>query len=125
IVAKNSIQTVADLKGKTVAFQPGLPNHFLLLQVLQDAGLTYKDIKPVDMDADKAGAAFVAGALDAAVTWEPWLTKASQSGHGHILINTRQKPGVIVDALAFRDDVLSERKQAVAALVQAWFDALQ
>jgi NitT/TauT family transport system substrate-binding protein len=77
------------------------------------------------MDADKAGAAFVAGALDAAVTWEPWLTKASESGHGHILITTRQKPGVIVDALAFRDTVLSQKKQAVAALVQAWFDALQ
>lgn len=125
IVAKNSIHTVNDLKGKTVAFQPGLPNHFLLLQVLQDDGLSYKDIKPVDMDADKAGAAFVAGSLDAAVTWEPWLTKASESGNGHILISTRQKPGVIVDALAFRDDVLSTRKQGVSAFVQAWFDSLQ
>src|SRR5579864_2684839 len=125
IVAKNSIRNVSDLKGKSVAFQPGLPSHFLLLQVLQDGGLTYKDIKPVDMDADKAGPAFIAGTLDAAVTWEPWLTKASQSGHGHILVSTREKPGVIVDALAFRNDVLSAKKQGVLAIVQAWFDALQ
>jgi NitT/TauT family transport system substrate-binding protein len=124
IVAKNSIKTIPDLKGKSVAFQPGLPSHFLLLQVLQDNGLTYKDINPVDMDADKAGAAFISGKLDAAVTWEPWLTKASQSGNGHILISTHDKPDVIVDALAFRDEVLTSKKQASAAFVQAWFDAL-
>ena len=43
IVSKKSIATVADLRGKKIGFQKGLPSHFLLLTVLQKAGLKYID----------------------------------------------------------------------------------
>src|SRR6266516_2509267 len=36
IVTKKTIHTIQDLKGKQVAFQAGLPSHFLLLTVLKE-----------------------------------------------------------------------------------------
>ena len=39
IVSKKSIKEIENLKGKRVAFQKGLPSHFLLLTILEKAGL--------------------------------------------------------------------------------------
>ena len=75
IVAKKEIKTVKDLKGKTVAAQLGAgASYFWLNYVLAQNGLKLSDIQAVDMKAGDAGAAFVAGKIDAAVTWEPWLS---------------------------------------------------
>jgi NitT/TauT family transport system substrate-binding protein len=125
IVVKQDIATIEDLKNRQVGYQTGLPSHFLLLTVLNKAGLTQDDITHVDMDADKAGAAFAAGHLDAAVTWEPWISKAAETGQGKILITTKELPGLIVDTLVFRNDVLQDRKSDVQAVVSAWFEALE
>lgn len=124
IVSKNDIQSIGDLKGKQVGYQKGLPSHFLLLTVLNQAGLKASDIVHIDMDADKAGAAFVAGHLDAAVTWEPWISKAAATSGGKILITTKDLPGLIVDVLVFRDEVLTSRREDVKTIIKGWFRAL-
>lgn len=124
IVARKSIGTLNDLIGKKIGYQKGLPSHFLLLAALKNAGLSGDDVVHVDMDADKAGAAFVAGHLDAAVTWEPWISKAADMADGKILLTTRDFPGLIVDALVFREDVIKNRKDDIGKLVYGWFSAL-
>ena len=125
IVVKKGIDELADLKGKKIGYQKGLPSHFLLLTILKKAGLTEADIEHVDMDADKAGAAFVAGHLDAAVTWEPWISKAADTADGKILLTTKDFPGLIVDVLVLRDEVLAARRDEVEKLVEGWFRALE
>jgi len=125
IVAKKSISTLADLKGKKIGYQKGLPAHFLLLSVLKKTNLSGADVEHVDMDADKAGAAFVAGHLDAAVTWEPWISKAAATADGKILMTTKDFPGLIVDVLVFRDEIISSRSDDVTKIVQGWFSALE
>lgn len=123
IVAKNNIKTIKDLKGKTVAVQPGLPGHFLLLHLLKENGLSVNDVRIINMDSDKAGAAFVSGKLDAAVTWEPWLSKANEMADGHKLITTKELPGLIVDVLVFQNPMLGNTK-VVNTIIGAWFKAL-
>ena len=124
IVAKRDINSVNDLKGKQIAFQKGLPSHFLLLTALTKAGLSQSDVKQFDMDADKAGAAFASGQLDAAVTWEPWISKAAEMANGKVLLTTKDFPGLIVDVLVFRDEVIEERPELVGKIVSGWFRAL-
>lgn len=123
IVAKSSISW-QNLKGKTVAVQQGLPGHFLLLSVLKQHGLRPKDIKILDLDADKAGSGFVAGTIDVAVTWEPWISKAASMTGGKKLITTETLPGLIVDTLVIRDEALQKKEQAVRAVISGWFQAL-
>jgi NitT/TauT family transport system substrate-binding protein len=95
-------------------------SHFLLGFLLDQAGMSFKDIVAVNMTAGDAGAAFVAGKVDAAVTWEPWLTRGKQAPHGHLLVDSSKTPGLIVDVLVFRKDVLRARGNDVRAVVRAW-----
>lgn len=125
ILAARTVRTATDLKGKTVAFQEGMPSHFLLLWYLLNNGLSPADIRAVNMNADDAGAAFTAGKVDAAVTWEPWLSRAKTDGKGKLLVSTADLPPVLVDVLAVRREVLTSRRAAVAALYSGWMDAIE
>jgi len=70
------IRTVADLRGKKVAFQRGSGSHLLLVAALDKAGLGLRDVQPVHLGPSEARAAFEAGAIDAWVIWDPYLAAA-------------------------------------------------
>jgi NitT/TauT family transport system substrate-binding protein len=120
IVARKEIRSVKDLKGKKVAFAEGSVSQFFLNVLLKAAGLTQKDLDAVNMTAGDAGAAFVAGKVDAAVTWEPWLTRGKKAPHGHVLVDSSKTPGLITDILIFRRDVIETRAREVRGVVNAW-----
>lgn len=77
LVPKDSpLRTVAALKGKKVALNKGSNVHYLLVQALKEAGLTYNDITPVYLTPADARAAFVSGSVDAWVIWDPFAAAA-------------------------------------------------
>jgi NitT/TauT family transport system substrate-binding protein len=121
IIATDEIKNVRDLKGKRVGFQSGITSHFLLLYLLKQYGLSGRDIIQIDLSASDAGQAFIAGKLDAAVTWEPWLSTARQTPHAHILATSYDTPGVIVDVMLVSERALSGDKHAVKAFMKAWY----
>jgi NitT/TauT family transport system substrate-binding protein len=123
IVSRKNI-TWANIKGRKVAVQKGLPGHFLLLTALARHGLKPGDVEILDLDADKAGSGFVAGTLDVAVTWEPWISKAAEMTGGKKLLTTAELPGTIVDTLVIRDAVLTPRRADVKKIIAGWFKAL-
>lgn len=124
IVVRKGIDSIADLEGKSVAYPPGQPSHFFLLSLLEDAGLTTEDLSVRPMEADQAGAAFVSKRVDAAVTWEPWLTRAAALPHGDVLVTSREKPGLIVDIFTVRSDYLEQHPDVVRSFMKGWFDAV-
>src|SRR5207253_2486605 len=82
ILAKSTIKTVQDLKGQKVAVNQGSVSEWFLAQVLKKNGLSLSDVTEQNMKSGEAGAAFVAGQVDVAVTWEPWLSKAKARADG-------------------------------------------
>jgi sulfonate transport system substrate-binding protein len=77
IVPKNSpIRTLADLKGKRVAFGKGSSAHNLLVAALEKAGLSWSDITPAPLAPADATAAFAKGSVDAWSIWDPYLALA-------------------------------------------------
>lgn len=124
IVAKKEIASIADLKGKSVAVQSASTSQFLLANALQAAGLSLGDLTLLDMSSGDAGAAFVAGQVDAAVTWQPWLANARNTDFGHVLLDSKETPGLIVDTVAFRPQFVQEHPDAVAAFVRAYYRAI-
>jgi sulfonate transport system substrate-binding protein len=81
----SAARTVADLKGKKVAFQKGSGSHFLLVSALQKAGLKLSDIKPVYLSPSDARAAFVSGGINAWVVWDPYFASAQKSYQVRVL----------------------------------------
>ncbi|RIX49307.1 sulfonate ABC transporter substrate-binding protein [Paenibacillus nanensis] len=77
IVPKDSpIQTVADLKGKTVVLNKGSNVHYLLVKLLEQANVDYKDVNVKFLPPADARAAFEKGSVDAWVIWDPFLAAA-------------------------------------------------
>lgn len=124
IVANKDITAIQGLKGKKVAFEEGSVSQFFLNALLKDAGMTQDDIEAVNMAATDAGVAFAAKQVDAAVTWEPALSQGAKAEHGHILLTSADKPGLITDVVAVTADTAVAKKDDVAAFVRAWYEAL-
>jgi NitT/TauT family transport system substrate-binding protein len=124
IVARKEIKSVKDLKGKKVAVNEGSVSQFFLNVVLKESGMSQKDVDVVNMKQGDAGAAFVAEKVDAAVTWEPWLTKSKNAPHGHILVDSSKTPGLITDVAIFPREVIAKRGKEIQGLANAWYKAV-
>ena len=127
IVARNTIAKVADLKGKTVAASaPGTSPHFTLAWVLKKNGLSLGDVKLVTLEPAAAANAFVAGTgdLDAAVTYEPYLSLVrNKPESGKLIADSLQYP-MVFDSFGCTPKFIKENPKAVKALVESYFQAL-
>jgi len=87
IVPKESpIKTLADLKGKRVAFAKGSSAHNLVVAALEKAGLSWSDITPAPLAPADATAAFVKGSVDAWSIWDPYLALAELKEDARVLV---------------------------------------
>jgi NitT/TauT family transport system substrate-binding protein len=121
IIAGPTIQSIADLKGKRVAYEEGTTSDILLRYALAQNGMTIDDIVKVPTPAAEAGVAVIAKRVDVAVTYEPYLTAALQQDPSyHILYSAKEKPGLIGDVFVVRNDVLASRPGQVFALLRTW-----
>ncbi|OUM86822.1 MAG: sulfonate ABC transporter substrate-binding protein [Bacillus thermozeamaize] len=75
------IQTVADLKGKKVAFNKASISQYLLTKALASAGMSMSDVEPVYLAPSDASIAFAQGEVDAWVVWDPYFTVAAENGN--------------------------------------------
>jgi NitT/TauT family transport system substrate-binding protein len=92
---------------------------------LKDAGLSISDVTTVEVDdPTRAAEAFISGTVDAAVTWEPYLTQIRSKSLGTVLADTRTRPGEIVDVLVASRAVVRDRPDVVRQVAQGWLKAL-
>jgi NitT/TauT family transport system substrate-binding protein len=124
VVANKDIKTIADLKGKKVAVNEGSVSQFYLNVLLAKAGILESDITTVNMTASDAGAAFIARKVDAAVTWEPALSKGKAAPHGHLLVDSSTTPGLITDVIVARSSWIKTHPKEVAGVVKSWNEAV-
>ena len=90
LVPKDSpIKTIADLKGKKVAFQKASSAHNFVIQIVERAGLQYKDIQPIYLAPPDARPAFETGAIDAWAVWDPFLAAAQKKSQARVLVNSK------------------------------------
>ena len=125
ILAGPDIKSIADLKGKKVAYEEGTTSDLLLRYALAQNGMSLDDIKVVPIPASDAGAAVIAGKVDVAVTYEPYLTAALKQGQGfHLVYSAGEQPGLISDLLAARPDFVSAHPDAIVGALEAWQQAI-
>ncbi len=122
IVAAKGIESVADLKGKTIATNIGTMNHMLLLSALEKAGLSESDVTITNMSEGDAAAALIGGSIDAASIFDPQMSKAAQESGGKIIFSSKDLPGELSDVMLFSKDAVENRSDDVKGVVEAWFD---
>ncbi len=124
IVAEKSITTVGQLKGQKIAVSAGSTSQWLLAYVLSQHHLSLNDVQQIDLTSGDAGAAFAAGRVKVAVTWQPWLSRAEQNPNGHVLVSTKQYPTIITDHVAFAPSFVRQHPGEVKAFIAAYTDAM-
>ncbi|MEA3055574.1 MAG: NitT/TauT family transport system substrate-binding protein [Actinomycetota bacterium] len=124
IICDKSITSIKDLKGKTIAAEAGVVDHFLLVQGLQKVGLTEKDIDFRGVPTDAAAASFASGDFDCVGVFAPfWLTALKRPG-SHELFTSKDFPGTIPDHIVVSRALVDEHPAAVQKLVDAWYKTL-
>ena len=127
MVAKPGITKITDLKGKTIAASaPGTAPYFTLAWMLKKNGMSLKDVTIVNLEPQAAANAIIAGAagVDAAMTYEPFLSAVrAKPEAGKIIATTLDYP-MVMDTFGCTPKFIAENPKAAQALTNAYFDAL-
>ncbi|MFK7763789.1 MAG: ABC transporter substrate-binding protein [Roseobacter sp.] len=125
----SDIQSIADLKGKTVAYPgKGSQQYPLLVKALSDAGLTERDIKLFKTKGSDVATLLAAGNVDAGVTWDPHVSGALAGGSAKVLMTSAEilpiKGGhYIGNGFYARTDFIEARPEVVQGVINALVQA--
>jgi NitT/TauT family transport system substrate-binding protein len=126
MAARHEIKSIKDLKGKTVAASaPGTSPYFALAWFLKKNGLSVKDVTVVNLEPNPAATAFITGQNDAAMTYEPYLSKVRENpDKGRIIATTLDYP-MVMDTVGCTPKFLAENTTAAKALTDSYFEAVE
>ena len=80
VPANSAIKTVADLKGKKVAYVKATTAHYFLLKMLEQAGLSFSDIQAAALGTADGLAALQGGSVDALASFGVSIITAHANG---------------------------------------------
>jgi NitT/TauT family transport system substrate-binding protein len=123
VVGRNSMRTMKDLKGKSVAVESSALGAFVLSRALAVSGMQASDVNVVHLESNEQTSAFEKGQVDGAVTFDPYRAQFLRDG-AKTLFDSKQIPGEIVDLLAVRASAIDKEPKAIKALLAGWFDAI-
>jgi NitT/TauT family transport system substrate-binding protein len=127
LVVRDSIKSIADLKGKKIALAQHSPSHYLLLNLLINAGLQPSDVElKFTEDAFQAAAAFNADkSLAGCVSWAPDIYKLAEVKGNKLLVSTATANKLISDVMFARADFVRDNPKIIDGLVRGFFDAVE
>ena len=128
IVARDSIQSVQDLKGKTVVYAQNSPSQYFINNLLINSGLQPGEINhKYTASAFEAAAAFVADkSIDACVSWAPDIYNIPDRVAGtKILTTTVEANKLIADVWAARADFANDHPDVIYGLVEGIFKGME
>jgi len=131
IVVRDSIKSIADLKGKTVVYAQNSPSQYYINNLLITAGIQPSEVKhKYTNDAFQAAAAFVASTgkkeqIDAVVSWAPDIYQIPEKVKGTKILSTTQDANkLIADVYAVRADFAKDHPEIVKGMVAGIFEAM-
>lgn len=121
VVAKPGIKSLKDLKGQKVAVELGLVDHLLLLNGLEKAGMSEKDVTLVNSKTNETPQVLGSGQVAAVAAWQPSSGQAMKNLPGSTPIYTSaQAPGLIYDVLTVSRPSLTARKADWVKMLKVW-----
>ncbi len=122
LMVSPKIKSFADLKGKKVALEQFSISHFVLVTALTANNMNLADVEVVNLPAGDAAAAFLAGRVEAAVVWNPWVNQIQTSGKGKALFTSKDMPGLVPDLLVAQEKSIATNRKDFLGMIKAWYD---
>jgi NitT/TauT family transport system substrate-binding protein len=126
IVVRDSVKTMADLRGKTVVLAQNSPSHFFILNALINAGVQPAEVEfKFTQDAFQAAAAFNADKrLAGVVSWAPDIYNLEKVKGNHMLVTTSTANKLIADVWFARADFAKDNPDIMEGITRGIFDAM-
>jgi outer membrane protein OmpA-like peptidoglycan-associated protein len=132
VIGKQGINSIEDLAGKTVAFAPYTPSHFLLWNGLKASGLSTEQRNEIfsksvhTKDGIEPANLFAQEKVDAAVAWDPDMSDAVTKRAGAKKIyDTRVANRLIADILVVSDRFAAKHPQTLLKFAQGWLEGVE
>jgi NitT/TauT family transport system substrate-binding protein len=127
VLVDGTIDSVADLKGKTIAIEPNIPARLLLQMELAKVGLSINDVKLREIATADTIAVFADPSIAAVGTYEPFLSQAAgilTERAPRVLVSSREEPDIIVDIITARDEALAANPGKFESLLRCVYRAV-
>src|SRR6187455_298812 len=126
IVVRDTIKTMADLRGKTVVLAQNSPSHFFILNALINAGVQPSEVQfKFTQDAFQAAAAFNADKrIAGVVSWAPDIYNLEKVKGNRIMVTTSTANKLIADVWFARADFAKDNPDIMEGIVRGIFDAM-
>lgn len=127
IVVRDTIKTIADLRGKKIALAQNSPSHFFILNALLNAGVQPHEVEFVfTADAFQAAAAYNAEkSIAACVTWAPDIYNLSEVKGNKLIVTTGTANKLIADVWFARADFAKDHDDILEGIVRGIFDSVE
>lgn len=131
VIGRQGINSIEDLAGKTVAYAPYTPSHFLLWNGLKGSGLSTEQRTEIfskavhTKDGIEPATLFAQQKVDAAVAWDPDMSDAVAKRPGAKKIyDTKVANRLIADILVVSDRFAASNPQTVVKFAEGWLEGV-
>jgi NitT/TauT family transport system substrate-binding protein len=127
IVVRDSVKSIADLRGKTIVLAQNSPSHFFALNALINGGVQPSEVNfKFTQDAFQAAAAFNADKkIAGAVSWSPDIYNLAKVKGNRMLVTTTTANKLIADVWFARADFAKDNPDIIEGLVRGIFDGME
>src|SRR3989475_11508859 len=127
IVVRDTVKTMADLRGKTIVLAQNSPSHFFILNALINAGVQPAEVDfKFTQDAFQAAAAFNADKrIAGCVSWAPDIYNLEKVKGNHMFVTTSTANKLISDVGFARAALPKDNPEVMEGLARGIFDAMQ
>ena len=116
----------AHFRGKQVDVLGGSWHNYYLDELMATIGLTTEDLSLTNLPSAAEGEALDKGALDFAVSGEPWRTRMLQAGHASVLAPIQQvMPDAQYSIILYGPNLLDENPDAGKRFMSAYLKAVR
>lgn len=123
-VIGRGIKNADDARGKKFAREDVPYEIVFVSKYLESLGLSEADVEIVPLAAADASAALIAGNVDAASVYEPFVTNAQKESDEIEVLFTAENSNAIINGLAGGEAVLSDRRDDILAYMRAMEKAM-
>ena len=124
ILARKSIETLADIKGKRVGCEVSSLGIYLLHRALATVNLSLEDVNVVNLEQSLGKAAFENDEIDVFVTYPPISLDILKFDDIHTVFTSAEIPYEILDVVSLSVDTIKKDDQLVPGIRKAWQMAL-
>ena len=127
VITDETIKSVADLRGKTVAAEPNIPARLLMQMELKKAGMTLADVKIKDIATADTAAIFADNSISAIATYEPFMSqavKASGRPGARVFFSSKDYRGIIIDVITARQEDLAANPKKYSSFLKCVYKAV-